>query len=247
MKLYSSTYRTHMTITRWIKPAALHRWAGELRELISASGRLIKQHKLRSVTDQHLLRVLPPLLPLVGVVCRDGQVADRSVEPHVEHLGGQTDEVRIMDNISEITSECAFIPSPCNPGAARASPTAGHAWCSAASGRHGATSAWCAARSPSSRRSRWTCRATAPARPPAITNTLRLSWREDADVKNTSHSCDLTFGRFRNRCLEERITGVSLHTLHCGFYRRDNMIVKYTPHHQHALLWKKFIQHGWHL
>lgn len=37
----------------------------------------------------YLLGVLPPPLPLVRVVGRDGQVADGSIEPHVEHLAGR--------------------------------------------------------------------------------------------------------------------------------------------------------------
>ena len=35
--------------------------------------------------------VLPPLLPLVRVAGRDADVADRRVEPHVEHLVGWGD------------------------------------------------------------------------------------------------------------------------------------------------------------
>jgi hypothetical protein len=35
----------------------------------------------------HILRVLPPLPPLLSVPRGDGQVANRGVEPHVEHLG----------------------------------------------------------------------------------------------------------------------------------------------------------------
>lgn len=42
--------------------------------------------------SSHLLGVLPPPLPLVGVVGCDGQVPDGSVEPHVEHLGEVTPE-----------------------------------------------------------------------------------------------------------------------------------------------------------
>ncbi|KAI3479573.1 hypothetical protein L1887_58385 [Cichorium endivia] len=38
------------------------------------------------LVELDVVRVLPPLLPLVGVVCGDARVADGRVEPHVQHL-----------------------------------------------------------------------------------------------------------------------------------------------------------------
>ena len=45
--------------------------------------RVVFAHEL---VQLHVLLVLPPLLPLIDVVCCDGDVANWSVKPHVKDL-----------------------------------------------------------------------------------------------------------------------------------------------------------------
>jgi hypothetical protein len=44
---------------------------------------IVLAHKLEQF---HVLFVLPPLLPLVSIACSNRDVADRSIEPNVEHF-----------------------------------------------------------------------------------------------------------------------------------------------------------------
>ena len=46
-------------------------------------GNVVLSHKL---VELDIVGVLPPLLPLVGVVSGDRDVSDRGIEPHVEHF-----------------------------------------------------------------------------------------------------------------------------------------------------------------
>lgn len=56
----------------------------------------------------HLLRVLPPPLPLVCVVGCDGQVPNGGVEPHVEHLGG----TYVSSTTWHQSSATSWVPPP---------------------------------------------------------------------------------------------------------------------------------------
>jgi len=47
---------------------------------------VIFSHKL---VELNILFVLPPFLPLIIIICSDRNVADRRIEPHIEHLVGQ--------------------------------------------------------------------------------------------------------------------------------------------------------------
>ena len=53
------------------------------REDHSVEGDVILPHELVKLD---ILRVLPPLLPLLGVSGSDGDIADWSVKPHIEDL-----------------------------------------------------------------------------------------------------------------------------------------------------------------
>lgn len=46
-------------------------------------GHIVLAHEL---IEGNIIGVLPPLLPLVGIVGRDGRIADASIKPHVNHL-----------------------------------------------------------------------------------------------------------------------------------------------------------------
>lgn len=50
------------------------------------------------VRGWYLLRILPPLFPFIGIVCSNGQVTNRGIKPHVEHLEKQNDS-REWENI----------------------------------------------------------------------------------------------------------------------------------------------------
>ena len=36
--------------------------------------------------QRHVLRIRPPLLPLIRITLRDGEVSDRCIIPHIKHL-----------------------------------------------------------------------------------------------------------------------------------------------------------------
>jgi len=59
-------------------------WASKISSILSVD--LREKHQQWYADEPHLVWVLPPQLPLFSVVGRDGDVADRCVKPHVEHL-----------------------------------------------------------------------------------------------------------------------------------------------------------------
>jgi hypothetical protein len=53
---------------------------------------IILAHELNQL---HVIRVLPPFLPAVGVTCCDGYVSNGGIEPHIKHLEKRSDKAKV--------------------------------------------------------------------------------------------------------------------------------------------------------